>query len=308
MSLISEALKKAEKKREDNKETIRIPLPPEKPGKEKKFPYSIIFILIILLIIPVIFSYIITKKERSSKVNMKTAEILSTIRTKKTGHKLNTKNKMPIPSQPEKTEIKKEKEKVNAEPETQKFKSSLSLRREPEKLVTTEERNLSSPENENKKSPNIMVKFEKPKESCSSIMNEGNFQKAENCFSEEMKNGETENILTSYGICELKLRKWKNAEQAFKKALKMDSTSSLLWFNYGISLFRQEKFNEAERAFSLALRMTPSVCESQYYLGLTNDLAGEKEQALYHYKLSLGCDLPPNIRTWVIKRITELIK
>jgi len=327
MSLISEALKKAEKKRTEFKEEIKVPLPPEPPRSRKKITYSIVVLLLVIIISPIIIVLLLkvnsyenkppnakakavrrmeepqtlkssSVEQKKSRFNKRTEDISSSLAESSNVNKYIPGSSQNIPL-------------VQAVPPPSHPKRP-AFREGLKKPLTEPEQNIM---NENKEEeakeekPKIVIKVEKEQEkNCGLLFQSNKLLEAEKCYLQQLKLGRTRDLLEAYGTVELMLKKWPEAERAFKEALGMGAASSILWFNYGISLFRQKKLDEAERAFSLALRLSPPVCEAHYYLGLCKDLKGEFEDALQQYKLSLGCALPQNLRSWTIQRIAILIK
>ncbi|GEM_PF-4747635 len=329
MSLISEALKKAEDKRRGMEERISVPLPPRPSGrKNKTLWYSLAVFLVLLIVIPLVVTFFVKKgegttrrvlqKETRTVTQRKEPVVQSTETGQESVNKVNTiqpsqqkpvrqgkPSFVPVPVTEQALQMGRQKaSRPIFHPERGEKKSGFTPPSEASS-VSVQGKEEIKPEEK----PRLVIKIEeKTAKDCNAIMDEGKYSEAEKCFREQLKKGETRELLSSFGICELKLKKWQEAERAFEKAIKMNSTSSLLWFNYGISLFRQNKIDRAEKAFSLALRMDPPICEAHYYLGLCKDMKGQVQEALLDYKLSLACDLPSEIRSWVVQRIALIIK
>lgn len=329
MSLISEALKKAEDRRKGMEEKIFLPLPPHSPRKRNKtLWYSLAGFVVIIVLVP--FLIVLLKNnaisERKTPVERRMAvskqekvasSVLPASIPEAGVNKVNTTAAPPVkassgegkgvglvPVTEQSLQMARQKHFLQKLQPQSEEKRQEYYAKDKRSITPGEEQS----EDRNEEKPRVIIKLEGNTRDCNSLMSEGNFQEAEECFKEQIQKGETRELLTSLGICELKLKKWKEAEKAFEKALKMNSTSSLLWFNYGISLFRQKDYEKAENAFSLALRMDPPICEAYYYIGLCRDLKGDEQGALRNYKLSLACVLPSDIRRWVVQRIALLIK
>lgn len=313
MSLISDAIKKAQKKREQEKESLDYLPPPEsrKKKKEKSVEIKVLqisFVIFFLLISVLAITYFISKltpslEKRNVVLNqlqqVKKEENKPTPEKFKKNDSQNKKKSIVITEKllPEFKKPPSKAEKVSPTSSTLPPAQTRSLLKKSQQEIQKEVKPVIS-----------IIRKEQKRKSCIELLSE-DLRAAERCFESEMElRAKDFPFLFNYGACELKLGKWNKAEELFRKALSLKPYSSKAWFNLGIALFRQQKLNEAESAFSLSLRFSPSVKEANYYLGVINDLKGNIRAAKFYYALSLESSIPPNLKNWVKKRLAELEK
>ncbi len=308
MSLISDAIKKAQKKREVEREKIDYLPPPEEPPPEgsrieKKVIQIAVAILLIFIAIFVLGLVIARLAPRAT--TSKAPKMATAVEKELPPQPAEQKPPAPSPSpEPQKKTPSPSLAPVPSQPQPLKpvrQERPAPPRQPEEKKVRKEEKVPPEPKF-------VIVRKEKKKASCEEILR-ADPQAAEKCFEQEAAHRQKDfHFLFNYGACKLKLKKWAEAEEILRRAIALKPDSSKGWFNYGIALFRQQKYEQAASAFSLSLRFSPSVKEANYYLGVINDLQGNIRAARFYYALSLESNIPQPLKEWVKQRLAELEK
>ncbi len=99
--------------------------------------------------------------------------------------------------------------------------------------------------------------------------------------------------LTSYGVFLASLNRTKEAEEAFKEAIQLDSTDALTLTNLGNLFDQQGKKNEAEQAYVKAISLDPSNAEAHYNLALLYLELGLEEKARIEF--DKAAELKPHL-------------
>jgi tetratricopeptide (TPR) repeat protein len=85
--------------------------------------------------------------------------------------------------------------------------------------------------------------------------------------------------LNSYGVFLTGERRVREAEAAFRDAIRLDSTSATAWANLGSLLSDEGRLKEAEAAYRRSLRYDSTSAAAQYNLGLLLGQAGRASEA-----------------------------
>ncbi len=311
MSLISDAIKKAQKKREVEREKIDYLPAPEKPPTEgSRIEKKVIQIaVIVLLVFVAIFVLGLVIAKLAPQATVKQAPAVAEM--KKEVVQPPAQQKPPAPQPEPKPQQKDISQNIspNIAPVPTEAKPLRPISQEKPSLPRQpREKKIQKTEKAPPKPKFVIVRKQKEKASCEEILR-ADPQAAEKCFEQEAAHRQKDfHFLFNYGACKLKLKKWAEAEEILRRAIALKPDSSKGWFNYGIALFRQQKYEQAASAFSLSLRFSPSVKEANYYLGVINDLQGNLRAARFYYALSLESNIPQPLKEWVKQRLAELEK
>jgi tetratricopeptide (TPR) repeat protein len=99
--------------------------------------------------------------------------------------------------------------------------------------------------------------------------------------------------LTSFGVYLANLNRAKEAEQAFREALQLDSTDIIALINLGNLFDQQGKRKEAEQAYLKAVSLDASNAEAHYNLGLLYEDLGLTDKA--KIELDKAAELKPHL-------------
>ncbi|UCF87606.1 MAG: tetratricopeptide repeat protein, partial [Nitrospiraceae bacterium] len=80
---------------------------------------------------------------------------------------------------------------------------------------------------------------------------------------------------------------YKDAVEAFHKALAFDEKNEAVHFNYGQLLFENEKYQEAEKHLTQALELDDAIAEAHYIMGLLYKDTNRPDKALIELKTAL---------------------
>ena len=99
---------------------------------------------------------------------------------------------------------------------------------------------------------------------------EGNMERAiESLKNAEQANSRLPGLYQHLGQAYLRMERWKDAEQAFIKAISIDRDNSLSHYGIGLAYLRQDKYLEAADEILTAVGLTYFFPSAHYYLGET---------------------------------------
>jgi tetratricopeptide (TPR) repeat protein len=96
--------------------------------------------------------------------------------------------------------------------------------------------------------------------------------------------------LNSYGIFLSSMNHINEAEEAFREALRLDSTDVLAYVNYANLLDQQNKKKEAEDFYLKAIQIDPQNGRAHYNLGLLYVEQGKQKQAMSEFEVAIKLD------------------
>jgi len=331
MSLISDALKKAQKERDklnthdetSNKDYI------EKDSR-KFFIKSLIYIFIFVSIFAAMF-FIFNKSLptlNSSKIKQKkTGEKLNIAdkRTKETGFKtaktkesgkensnyLNKKNSFKTPKTSQESIInKKSVKKTDSSKENQQLKtennkqSSIDepVEKETKKLEETSDLKIDIVEEKKSyKTADMLIK-----EARINFKNE-NYEQALKNYTDALGfRPNDKKILFNIGTIYLIRHNYMKAYSYFDKALEQDPYDQSSLFNAGIALFKMRKIQEAKTLWYNLLKINPSFKDIHYYIGMSEDISGNYSEARKHYILYIAAGKNRQLKEWVSNRLKQI--
>ena len=100
-----------------------------------------------------------------------------------------------------------------------------------------------------------------------------------------------------------KQQKWKQAENAYRKALSLDPNSAKAHYGLGNTLAAQQDVGNAIREYERALKLNPALKGIHFALGALYESIGQLPRALEEYRAELpGCQ----IRLPVISQLSRV--
>ena len=159
-------------------------------------------------------------------------------------------------------------------------------------------------------SKRVLVKkpdSESPFEKARKFLNSGETDKAIEILKEIIsKNPSDPEILFELGTAFLLKKEYYTAYTYFERALALAPNNEQLIFNTAISLFKMGKIEEAKTLWLRLYKINRNFPELYYFLGISEDLTKNYNKAKYYYKEYLKEGTNGELKAWVIKRLSQL--
>ncbi len=334
MSLISEALKEAQKKRDNLREKELLDLrTAEVKRRGKSFLVKGIIVVAFLILLSLLPLFILQKKISSKNPKMigkvnKSVRIIKEDRKKSDvfENKAIGAKKQPIviakKQQPEKTltiKEKKSEKKVKAQIEGKKIKKKTEERKkelnndnngelsDKKEVSTNNKKEILEVGKVEKKIEKVkIIKKDKIKE-ADLLIKKGEYKKAELILKDILsKNPMDLKAIFDLGTLYLLKGEYYTAYSYYERALKIAPTDEKLLFNTGVSLFKMGKIAEAKLVWQRLYSLNKNFPELYYFLGVSEDLTKNYDKAKYYYKEYLKSGENTELKRWVIKRLSQL--
>lgn len=311
MSLISDALKEAQKKRGEKRESLPSSLPSPERKRKKRRPFIGLAIFTIILVVFSIYFYFQMEKI----IKIRNRDVIKS-----------TTSQMEIePQKPAMEEIKKE------NPETQKIPPTENLdqknvlseeeKKEPkEKIILSQQiipetppstpkqdikikdkpkrRVLEEvPEQEEKKESKLEVIRTLISSRKSQVVEElmeieqaeknKDWEKACSLWEKIIEKNEKKEYFLNAGVAHKNWGNWKRAEELFLKAINYDSQYLPALNNLGVLYLEKEEFDKAVVYLEKAIKISPSDPEIYVNIGIAFFKKGELQKARSHFEEAL---------------------
>ncbi len=320
MSLISDALKEAQKRRDELSNDEPEKIKTKKSSDGKRF---ILISMISLLIFSLgfLFLYISTGKKAEiikDKIKIQTRNKIVQKNKRQRTQKEMIPQKRKLPVIKKKTGNDKKSVKYN-KPKKKRFflKKKEKAKKQNEKLnikktITKQEKDISKKEKKGK--IKIFLTTEKIIGNKTSYLKEAEKAFKERDYDRAIKNynlalsysPDDTNILYNLGTAYLLKKQYLLALNEFEKILAKEPYNKKTLFNAGISLFKMGKIEKAKTLWNNLYRIEPDYKDIHYFLGVAEDLTGNYKQAKKHYYYYLSRGKNKALKRWIVNRLKSL--
>jgi len=109
-------------------------------------------------------------------------------------------------------------------------------------------------------------------------------------YAAALAKGPTARLYNKCGIADLQLRREKESEQNFQRALRIDPSFSDAWNNLGVVYYEQRKFGKAIKQYDHAIKLNPDVASFHSNIGAAYFSKKEWDRATASYAQALQLD------------------
>ncbi len=313
MSLISDALKEAQKKRDELSSELSTKKTSEKTSGAKKFLIISLASFIIVIIIFVYLFFIAEKRLQkiekidnpviAKKTFPKKQKAIS-----KTEERPQAENKPTLKPLEKKVIPQKTQKELSVQRKKVKQKKKEILKKTKENLIKTK-----TVSNEVKVKA-IPEKREKTVKTKNYYLKEGEKAIKEGRLEDAVKNytfalsysPEDTNIIFNLGIAYLLKKQFLLALNEFEKILKKNPEDKKTLFNAGIALLKIGKVEKAKILWKNLYSLDPNYPEINYFLGIAEDFTQNYDSAKRYYFYYLSKGKNPKLKKWIRERLKQL--
>lgn len=147
------------------------------------------------------------------------------------------------------------------------------------------------------------------KEQTDSVVQVEQYQKSVEYFSKvPIKDFEVEDLI-KYAKVEVALKNYDNAYGLFDKAIKMDSTEAMVYYEYGKAFFKAEKYEDAVKQFNMAHELGMKERSVYLFTGFSNFYLKKYDDALKNFQDAVNADETFVLSySWIAKCYIVLLK